>query len=129
MTSLKKAEQEAINKIKPGVKISDIDKTARQIISDAGYGEYFPHRLGHGLGLEAHEYQDISETNDNVLEEGMVITIEPGIYVPGIVGVRIEDDILVTKKWLSIFIFISEITPPSDTLRCSCEVQMAFISM
>ncbi|UXU55925.1 Xaa-Pro peptidase family protein [Staphylococcus agnetis] len=95
---VKKAEQEAINKIKPGVKISDIDKTARQIISDAGYGEYFPHRLGHGLGLEAHEYQDISETNDNILEEGMVITIEPGIYVPGVVGVRIEDDILVTKN-------------------------------
>ncbi|MCO4328080.1 Xaa-Pro peptidase family protein [Staphylococcus hyicus] len=93
---VKHAEVEAINNIKPGVKISDIDKTARRIITDAGYGEYFPHRLGHGLGLEAHEYQDISETNDNLLEEGMVITIEPGIYVPGVVGVRIEDDILVT---------------------------------
>ncbi|PTG55816.1 peptidase M24 family protein [Staphylococcus chromogenes] len=95
---VKEAESEAISKIKPGVKISDIDKTARNIIKAAGYGDYFPHRLGHGLGLEAHEYQDISETNDNLLEEGMVITVEPGIYVPGIAGVRIEDDILVTHE-------------------------------
>ena len=95
---VKQAETEAISKIKPGVKISDIDKTARTIIKLAGYGDYFPHRLGHGLGLEAHEYQDISETNDNLLEEGMVITVEPGVYVPGVVGVRIEDDILVTKE-------------------------------
>ncbi|MCR1798229.1 M24 family metallopeptidase, partial [Staphylococcus warneri] len=67
-----------------------------------GYGDYFPHRLGHGLGLEEHEYQDVSSTNDNVLEAGMVITIEPGIYVPGVAGVRIEDDILVTDSGCEI---------------------------
>lgn len=93
-----KAEQEAIQHIKPGVTISELDDIARGIITEAGYGEYFPHRLGHGLGLEAHEYQDISSTNENPLEVGMVLTIEPGIYVPNVAGVRIEDDILVTEN-------------------------------
>ena len=91
------AETSAIKAIKHGVTIKDIDKIARDIISKAGYGDYFPHRLGHGLGLEEHEYQDISSVNNNSLEAGMVITIEPGIYVPQVAGVRIEDDILVTE--------------------------------
>lgn len=92
-----KAEQEAIAAIKPGVTIKEVDDIARNIIIDAGYGEYFPHRLGHGLGLEEHEYQDISSSNTNKFVPGMVVTVEPGIYVPGIAGVRIEDDILVTE--------------------------------
>lgn len=92
-----KAEQAAIAAIKPGVTIKEVDAIARNIISDAGYGDYFPHRLGHGLGLEEHEYQDVSSSNNNQFMEGMVITVEPGIYVPGVAGVRIEDDILVTK--------------------------------
>lgn len=92
------AETNAIEAIRAGVPLQDIDKIARDIISDAGYGDYFPHRLGHGLGLEEHEYQDVSSTNSNLLEAGMVITIEPGIYVPGVAGVRIEDDILVTNE-------------------------------
>ncbi|MGJ5711714.1 M24 family metallopeptidase [Staphylococcus auricularis] len=91
------AEQQAIQAIKPGVTIKDIDRIARDIIGDAGYGEYFTHRLGHGLGLEEHEYQDVSSTNENQFEAGMVVTVEPGIYVPGVAGVRIEDDILVTE--------------------------------
>lgn len=92
-----KAEQAAITAIKPGVTIKDVDDIARNIISDAGYGAYFPHRLGHGLGLEEHEYQDVSSSNTNQFVAGMVITVEPGIYVPGVAGVRIEDDILVTE--------------------------------
>ena len=91
-----KAEQTALEMVKPGVKASDLDKAARQVIIDAGYGEFFPHRLGHGLGLNVHEYPSITSSNDLVLEEGMTFTIEPGIYVPNVAGVRIEDDLLVT---------------------------------
>nr|WP_263313013.1 Xaa-Pro peptidase family protein [Mammaliicoccus sp. Marseille-Q6498] len=91
------ANKQAIEMIKPGAKISDCDKVAREIISNAGYGDYFPHRLGHGLGLSVHEFPDISSTNQDQFQEGMVLTIEPGIYVPGVAGVRIEDDIVVTK--------------------------------
>lgn len=97
-----KAEQSAIEAIKPGIPLQNIDKIARDIISEAGYGDFFPHRLGHGLGLEEHEYQDVSSTNTNLLEAGMVITIEPGIYVPDVAGVRIEDDILVTDTGFEV---------------------------
>lgn len=93
-----RANTEAIKAVKPGVKFSDLDKIARDIITEAGYGEYFTHRLGHGMGLEVHEYPDVSSTTHDLLEEGMVFTIEPGIYVPEVAGVRLEDDILVTKN-------------------------------
>ncbi|WP_433743653.1 M24 family metallopeptidase [Falsibacillus pallidus] len=98
-----KAQLAAVEAVKPGVKVSELDRIARKTIEDAGYGEYFPHRLGHGLGISVHEYPDIKETNDLVLEEGMVFTIEPGIYVPNVAGVRIEDDILVTKDGYELF--------------------------
>ncbi len=94
---VKKANTEAIKMCKPGMKFSEIDKIARDIITNAGYGEYFTHRLGHGLGMEVHEYPDVSSATDDILQENMVFTIEPGIYKPGIAGVRIEDDIVVTK--------------------------------
>ncbi|REH95255.1 aminopeptidase P family protein [Staphylococcus felis] len=92
-----KAEQEAIALVKPGITIKELDDKARGIIEASGYGDYFPHRLGHGLGLDVHEFPDISHSNTQQLEEGMVFTIEPGIYVPDVAGVRIEDDICVTK--------------------------------
>lgn len=93
-----KAQLAAIEAIKPGVACSEVDLTARGIISAAGYGEYFPHRLGHGLGISIHEYPSITEKNSLVLQEGMVFTVEPGIYVPKIAGVRIEDDVIVTAN-------------------------------
>ncbi|MDO0559414.1 M24 family metallopeptidase, partial [Escherichia coli] len=76
-----KAQLAAVEASKPGVKASEVDLTARKIIADAGYGDFFPHRLGHGLGVSVHEYPSLTETNDLLLEEGMVYTIEPGIYV------------------------------------------------
>ncbi|HET7658008.1 MAG TPA: Xaa-Pro peptidase family protein [Bacillales bacterium] len=92
-----RAQEAALAAGKPGGRIGDLDKIAREIITDAGYGEYFPHRIGHGLGIEAHEAPSMSENNDGQLQTGMVYTIEPGIYVPDVVGVRIEDDVLVTE--------------------------------
>ncbi|UOQ95225.1 Xaa-Pro peptidase family protein [Halobacillus shinanisalinarum] len=81
---------------KPGTRIGDLDQTARDIITDAGYGELFPHRIGHGLGINVHEFPSMSHLNDGVLKEGMTYTIEPGIYDPAVGGVRLEDDVLVT---------------------------------
>jgi Xaa-Pro dipeptidase len=90
-----KAQLAALEASKPGVTAAEVDLTARKIIADAGYGEYFPHRLGHGLGISIHEYPSMTETNQLVIQEGMVYTIEPGIYVPGVAGVRIEDDVYI----------------------------------
>lgn len=94
---VKKANEEAIRKLKPGMTCGEIDKVARDIIKEEGYGEYFGHNLGHGVGIMVHEYPALAHGSDEVLCEGMVVTIEPGIYLPGIGGVRIEDDVLITK--------------------------------
>ncbi|MGN7388315.1 M24 family metallopeptidase [Sporosarcina sp. SAFN-015] len=100
--TVKKAEQAAIDLIRPGVKARDLDKAARDVITDAGYGEYFTHRLGHGLGISVHEFPSVTGTNEMELEEGMVFTVEPGIYHPEITGVRIEDDVVVTSNGVEV---------------------------
>jgi Xaa-Pro dipeptidase len=84
--------------VRPGVRLCDLDGAARRIIEDAGYGAYFTHRLGHFIGIEVHEAGDVSGSNTAVCEEGMVFSIEPGIYLPGVGGVRIEDLVLVTPS-------------------------------
>ncbi len=92
------AQTKATKVIKPGVKASYIDKVARDIITEYGYGESFLHSAGHGVGLEVHEMPSISSREDKKLEAGMVITVEPGIYLEGEFGVRVEDMILVEKR-------------------------------
>lgn len=98
---VKTAQQRAIELCKPGTLIGQLDEAARSYIEKKGYGEYFPHSLGHGVGLEVHEYPVIRNKPpyaDIPLEAGMVLTIEPGIYLPSIGGVRLEETILITAN-------------------------------
>jgi len=91
------AQTRAIESIRPGILAKEIDAIARDIISEAGYGENFGHGTGHGVGLAIHESPKIAWEEDIIIEEGMVFTVEPGIYIPGWGGVRIEDMIIVTS--------------------------------
>ncbi len=94
---VKGAQENAVQVVKPGVDAQAIDRAARQEITNAGYGDRFIHRTGHGIGLDVHEAPYIVEGNDLKLEEGMTFSVEPGIYLPGEFGVRIEDIVVVTE--------------------------------
>jgi len=96
-TIVKTAQEKAFQKIRDGVKAAEPDAVARSIIDRAGYGEYFVHGLGHGIGLEVHEQPVLNSTSKDVLKTGNVVTDEPGIYIVGFGGFRIEDTVLVNK--------------------------------
>ena len=96
--SVRQAADAALGTIKPGVAAKKVDAAARTVIRQSGYGKYFGHGLGHGIGKDVHEGPVIGPSSRDILEEGMVFTVEPGIYLPGCGGVRIENDVLVTSK-------------------------------
>ncbi len=90
------AVRAALDAARPGARAKEVDDAARRVIADAGYGEYFVHRTGHGLGIEVHEPPYITATSETVLEQGMVHSIEPGVYLPGRFGVRLEEIVFLT---------------------------------
>ncbi|MFT9495612.1 M24 family metallopeptidase [Anaerosolibacter sp.] len=94
---VKDANERAIAAVKPGVRFCDIDHAARSYIEEKGYGQFFTHRTGHSIGIEVHDFGDVSSINTDLLTPGMIFSIEPGIYLPGEFGVRIEDLVLVTE--------------------------------
>jgi Xaa-Pro dipeptidase len=94
---VKTSQEKAFGAVKPGAKAADVDAAARKIIADAGYGEHFVHGLGHGVGLEVHEPPILSPDSKDVLAVGNVVTVEPGVYLVGYGGIRIEDTVIVKK--------------------------------
>ena len=96
--SVLEAQKAGLDFIRPGVSGKDADRVSRDIIENAGYGEYFGHSLGHGVGVEIHEKPNLSPSSEFILKKGNVVTVEPGIYVPGKFGVRIEDFAVITEN-------------------------------
>ena len=109
------AQKAALAAIRPGAKASDVDAVARGIITDAGYGQFFGHSLGHGIGLDIHEGPRLAKSNSKLLRPGMVVTVEPGIYLPGWGGIRIEDDVLVTQSGHEVLTCL-----PNDLESAAC---------
>ena len=98
--------------LRPGVKLTDVDAAARKVIGDAGFGERFGHGLGHGIGLQVHEQPRLSAISKDTAEAGMVVTVEPGVYLPGRFGVRIEEDVLVTEDGCEVLSSLPRAEPP-----------------
>jgi D-alanyl-D-alanine dipeptidase len=94
---VRRAQQAGFEAVRPGVACQEVDRAARKVIADAGYGEYFIHRVGHGIGLTTHEPPYMVEGETHEIEPGMCFSIEPGIYLPGRFGVRIEDIVAATE--------------------------------
>jgi Xaa-Pro aminopeptidase len=103
---VKEAHDRAIEKIRPGIPIGEVDTAAREYIRNQGYGDYFGHGTGHGIGLAVHEDPVVNSENKGLLQEGMVFTIEPGIYIPNWGGVRIEDMVFVTPQGAEVLTYL-----------------------
>jgi len=103
------AQKASLEFLKPGVKCKEVDLVARNIIEKKGYGKYFVHGLGHAVGLDIHELPRVSSNDDTILLPGMVVTIEPGIYLPEVGGVRIEDSVLITEEGYEILTWFPKI--------------------
>jgi Xaa-Pro aminopeptidase len=106
--TVRRAQEKAMKAIRPGVGVRRIDAAAREVIARAGYGKFFGHGTGHGVGLAVHEEPIISPRGRGVAEEGMVFTVEPGIYIPGWGGVRLEDMVLVAARGYEVLTFLSK---------------------
>ena len=93
-----KANKAGIDAVRPGATLGDVDHATRSVIENAGYGKYFVHRTGHGIGTEVHEFLDVAQNSTTIIKEGMCFSIEPGIYIEGLGGIRIEDLVCVEKQ-------------------------------
>ena len=108
--AVKQAQQAAVDAVAPGFSVGDVDRAARKSLQKSGLAKYFPHSTGHGVGLEIHEAPRVAAGQTEILQPGMVITIEPGVYLPGKWGVRIEDMVVVTERGCEV------LTPTSKEL-------------
>lgn len=108
------ARERALAAARPGVRACEVDRVAREVIERAGYGKAFGHGLGHGLGLEVHERPHVGPRSRDVLEEGMVFTVEPGVYLRGLGGVRVEDMVVVTANGVEVLASLPHSLNPSD---------------
>ncbi len=102
LSLLERAQKEALKEVRPGKLAKDIDRISRKVIEEGGFGKYFIHGLGHGVGLEIHEKPTINQKSNEILKEGMVFTLEPGVYIPDHFGARKEDMVVVTKEGCQI---------------------------
>jgi Xaa-Pro aminopeptidase/Xaa-Pro dipeptidase len=105
---VRKAQEKAIRAIRPGINVRSIDRAAREVISRAGYGKFFGHGTGHGIGLAVHEPPTLSPRGSGVVEAGMIFSVEPGVYLPGWGGVRLEDLVLVTERGCELLTYLSK---------------------
>jgi Xaa-Pro aminopeptidase len=103
---VREAQERAIAKVRPGAALQEIDAAARDHIRECGYDEYFGHGTGHGIGLAVHEDPAVNKENKDLIEEGMIVTVEPGIYLPEMGGVRIEDMVRATADGQEVLTYL-----------------------